>query len=1094
MNIHDLQLHFSIRKLSVGVVSCLIGICFISSNQTVQADSMSIASNNKSVIISNSSSNSNPTETKSSNKQDIVDSNNTSPTQIDSHSNQNSTKSNPTETIASKSNNKQNIVDSNNTSPTQINSHSNQNSTKTTLVNFKLKVSSQQPAAADSAENKLETAALNPTIDEKLDAKMLAESKATAQAKDTNGGFDKATWGTLNVNNWKGGVQGDYYQLTDYTGDANHVIVPNEADFAKAGISTSGKQVGVTSALMHTIFKKANTNDATVAFSKTNNETVKAIGSDWSDTWGHSQSGDLKAKLSKFDGTNLDVSNVTNMSGMFTNNHISDLSPLANWNVGHVKDMIYMFASNQISDLKPLTYWNDSNVTDMRYMFYNNQISDLSPLAKWNVSNVTNMIGMFKNNRISDLSPLANWDVNNAHFMSGMFDNNSSIIQTKETPTERVINFVYPAGYTGKKQYSVTQTVYVQRELRVELTTKNPRPSTFNSILEWVTKTETPETPDPVYFQDYTVPKIKGLLEPDKTVISKQQADVNKPINVTVTYKLVDSNTNDVFALDSKHGLHEHANVNDNGGYDADYWGKINVDDWDYTVNNDRIEINGLKDGVSTGANDAVIVPNLDDFKLAGKDGGAKAVYISKNTLSKTAWHEYYGLSKTNGSKFVTDSDLNNAFNNSNLTHADLNSLNTSNVTDMSSMFNGARSLTDLDVSNWKTGNVTNMSNMFNGASRLASLDVSNWDTGNVTDMSSMFNGASSLTDLDVSNWKTGNVTNMSNMFNRASRLASLDVSNWDTGNVTNMSWMFNGASRLALIANSGKFADYLVKNNFAYSGINSDVKSVTTDNTKLLKLLTNDIVKSESATRTIVFTFPANYSPDLAKYHLTKVNNIYQIKQSADYDNSYVQGTVLINATGKHRIDTTKPYKLSDTWQPNYDKLVLAHKNADGTVSFDNVQLPKVPGYKAKVNRNNGLLMVSYLVFAPEKPETNNNLNELQFSNKLATNSTVQFNSAVKSNIIVKSDMYQVVNDDHNWQLPVIKSYDLKFATNKNQIIFAYTKDKQYNYRFVLTFKDGQYRLTTFDKQGKLLKTYSIKSYKKLAKIIHSLVSMNIA
>jgi hypothetical protein len=305
---------------------------------------------------------------------------------------------------------------------------------------------------------------------------------------------------------------------------------------------------------------------------------------------------------------------------------------------------------------------------------------------------------------------------------------------------------------------------------------------------------------------------------------------------------------------------------------------------------------------------------------------------------------------------------------------------------------------------------------------------------------------------------------------------------------------MFNGASRLALIANSGKFADYLVKNNFAYSGINSDVKSVTTDNTKLLKLLTNDIVKSESATRTIVFTFPANYSPDLAKYHLTKVNNIYQIKQSADYDNSYVQGTVLINATGKHRIDTTKPYKLSDTWQPNYDKLVLAHKNADGTVSFDNVQLPKVPGYKAKVNRNNGLLMVSYLVFAPEKPETNNNLNELQFSNKLATNSTVQFNSAVKSNIIVKSDMYQVVNDDHNWQLPVIKSYDLKFATNKNQIIFAYTKDKQYNYRFVLTFKDGQYRLTTFDKQGKLLKTYSIKSYKKLAKIIHSLVSMNIA
>ena len=89
---------------------------------------------------------------------------------------------------------------------------------------------------------------------------------------------------------------------------------------------------------------------------------------------------------------------------------------------------------------------------------------------------------------------------------------------------------------------------------------------------------------------------------------------------------------------------------------------------------------------------------------------------------------------------------------------------------------------------------------------------------------------------------------------------------------------------------------------------------------------------------------------------------------------------------------------------------------------------------------------------------------------------------------------MYQVVNDNHNWQLPVIKNYELKFATNKNQIIFAYTKDKQNNYRFVLTLKDGQYRLATFDKENKLLKTYSIKSYNELAKIIHSLVVMNIA
>lgn len=149
--------------------------------------------------------------------------------------------------------------------------------------------------------------------------------------------------------------------------------------------------------------------------------------------------------------------------------------------------------------------------------------------------------------------------------------------------------------------------------------------------------------------------------------------------------------------------------------------------------------------------------------------------------------------------------------------------------------------------------------------------------------------------------------------------------------------------------------------------------------NNKLLQLLTSD-VQHNSANRTIVFTFPTNYSPDLAKYHLTKANDKYQIKQSADYDNSYVQGTVLINATKditKHHIDATKPNKLFDTWQPNYDKLVLAHKNSDGSVSFDAIQLPKVPGYKAHLVRNKinpAMLMVSFMAVPSEnKPSLPN-------------------------------------------------------------------------------------------------------------------------
>ena len=60
---------------------------------------------------------------------------------------------------------------------------------------------------------------------------------------------------------------------------------------------------------------------------------------------------------------------------------------------------------------------------------------------------------------------------------------------------------------------------------------------------------------------------------------------------------------------------------------------------------------------------------------------------------------------------------------------------NTSNVTDMNSMFKYCRGLTSLDLRNLNTSNVTNMNSMFQFCSGLTSLDVSNFNTSNVTNM-----------------------------------------------------------------------------------------------------------------------------------------------------------------------------------------------------------------------------------------------------------------------------------------------------------------------------------------------------------------------
>ena len=636
---HEQKKVYSLRKLSVGLASVVVGTCFfISTNgQQVKADTLNVSERQVSTVIQQDSSKKQEQDSNEQNDQTNVSNSKTEQQQSTNERNDvENVDSNLNDTNKLDNSVKvKNVVDQN--AVKTVESEANQ---KFDQAKDKFKqdtsIDTNVPSSVTKNIKKIQTNTLKVVKESTVNPNSLSLKESKAVNLNTNGGFD-SSWGTLDVNDWKGNVQGDYYQLTDYTGDANHVIVPNEADFEKAGISTSGKQVGVTSDLMHTIFRdKTTAQDATVAFSKTGNKQVKAINADWHNTWGRRYSNDSKGKITKFDGTNLDVSNVADMDYMFYDNQISDLSPLANWKTDNVTNMSYMFGYNQISDLSPLAKWDVSNVTNMGRMFYSNQISDLSPLANWKVDNVTNMgymfdanqikdlnpltnwkvnnvtdmngmfsinhisnlsplanwkvdnvtsmsamfysnqisdlsplanwkvdnvtnmgrmfnsnqisnlsplaiwktdkvtdmSNMFDGNHISDLSPLANWHVNNVTNMSYMFDDNA-ITQTNNLQAKRIINFVYPTGYTGKKQDPVTQTVDVPQDILIGLTTKNYKPS--NNILDWATKIKIPMHTDPVYFQNYRVPTVANLV-PSISTVAKQEADPNMPLNVVVTY------------------------------------------------------------------------------------------------------------------------------------------------------------------------------------------------------------------------------------------------------------------------------------------------------------------------------------------------------------------------------------------------------------------------------------------------------------------------------------------------------------------------------------------------------------------------------
>ena len=150
------------------------------------------------------------------------------------------------------------------------------------------------------------------------------------------------------------------------------------------------------------------------------------------------------------------------------------------------------------------------------------------------------------------------------------------------------------------------------------------------------------------------------------------------------------------------------------------------------------------------------------------------------------------------------------------------NNWNTSNITEMSSMFENCCSIKDLsDINKWNTNKVERIENMFKNCSMLGNLDLSNWNTENlknmkglfygcitinqikglekwnvknVWDISELFKECSSLSYLDnISEWKTLNIKNMAEVFSKCTSLETLpDISKWNTSQVVNMYGLFN--------------------------------------------------------------------------------------------------------------------------------------------------------------------------------------------------------------------------------------------------------------------------------------------------------------
>ena len=76
---------------------------------------------------------------------------------------------------------------------------------------------------------------------------------------------------------------------------------------------------------------------------------------------------------------------------------------------------------------------------------------------------------------------------------------------------------------------------------------------------------------------------------------------------------------------------------------------------------------------------------------------------------------------------------------------------------------------------------------MFSGCTDLSSINLSSFDTSNVTQMDTMFNRMESITSLDLSHFNTSNLSTFKDMFGYTTTpsLSTINLNGWDISNIS---------------------------------------------------------------------------------------------------------------------------------------------------------------------------------------------------------------------------------------------------------------------------------------------------------------------
>ena len=553
--------------------------------------------------------------------------------------------------------------------------------------------------------------------------------------------------------------------------------------------------------------------------------------------------------------TAWNTSQVTNMSYMFSgaaafNNGGSDT--IKNWNTSKVTTMVDMFYGATVFNQDigynssiSTTAWNTSQVTTMGYMFYNasvfnnggspnignwntSKVTDMSVMfygasafnqdigyypsvstTAWNTSQVTNMSDMFLGASVFNnggSANVGNWDTSKVTTMDYMFYDARAFNQNISSWNVNKVIQKPPPSFSTNAPLTAANIPYWYLSLDANNVTVKSRLSSLPSspiplfvkanlrgTLEWFAIVNQSSK---TYITNYA----NGIADDgsSKFIPTGQTPALTTPVpfnNIVTTFM-----TDMSFLFDN------------NSAFNSD------ISSWDtsrVTLMNrmfSQMNLTGTEFNQPISSWNTSSVTNMSFMFYGAKKFNQPIGFWNTSSVTNMGYMFFYAsifnqnigswdTSSVNAGgmcmMFYWAENFNNGGN------ASIGNWNTSNVTDMCSMFDGAKKFNQ-PIGYWNTSSVTNMDTMFGDARAFdqdigyyPSVSTTAWNTANVTTMKKMFYWAENFNNggnASIGNWNTSKVTDMYGMFLVAKKF-NQPIGTWNTSKVTNMNDMFNYAT-----------------------------------------------------------------------------------------------------------------------------------------------------------------------------------------------------------------------------------------------------------------------------------------------------------